>query len=955
MSTALEKNAKDVKDLADELTYIRRYFMTKVQDIHFGLNWDIPTGNTPPASEHGEPPHHGLQPAFNSQVQSAAPSRRYSFEVADGNQQHQQQQNPIEEVREGGNTAPVTNATDNPNANAVLDIVDDGNGNGNNFNMNIDRTTGLLMFNGEPTVATAQLPPTQQQSAGQDRTQQQQPQPPSILVRRPQGYKPSEAVNAITISEWRRTFEGRADENVSLFLEEFEIHCRANKIDPSEWANLLRLRLNGNARELTADLPLGVKEDYHLIKEFLIKNFKRVNQHHTALEKIQSLRYTSFNEMLTTLTALVPKAYPDYSQEVRDVMTFKAIMEKIPRELFIELKRQKCTTLNQLINLTPDTEAFLRDIKGTATSQPAQRVNATFITEEQTNVGMVGTDLSVRDAPRPSSRDQPPPQRYKANRRTTTQPQQQSRRPATQPYYGQSGRNIRPDYQSNRPQYQQTTRGNPNLICGHCGKPGHCTLDCRVRQHEQDQERNRDNDRYDHRTQRFNTAQQPWRPRRQDLPIYCNNCDEPGHVAMGCRNRNRYTQQQIDIMPDDGVDYATNQMQQLQLAQPQSRHNPYQQQPQPYMQPAQQQQGTNQQPTAGQASNPNPITAIQQTTGNEQPLGSSEPTATRSFTDEDFRKMESKLELMINKVYQKQDQENPSTDILATLTRHEDGTEPPYIPVDYRLAIIPAIVQGYKCNALFDSGSTITVAPIAMADILKIQLEDSDRSITAVTGHTAEVTKKGQVRLTIAGHTRDVEMFFTGNFLGTKNPYDFIIGVDVMRSFPDATISVRNRQLTIGTNTISWKTKAESMQEGRKVFLLQEANIAPHTAARVAALIDKSRGDVTQSVSIEQAGKHPATVTPAVSLVDMDNRCELMLRNPTNAPIIIRPYTVVAQAFNLIVEDDGTLSEWPEITADTVHAFSKGYAMNTKQKERQPNRELTIQEEVQMWLQRSCL
>jgi hypothetical protein len=280
-------------------------------------------------------------------------------------------------------------------------------------------------------------------------------------------------------------------------------------------------------------------------------------------------------------------------------------------------------------------------------------------------------------------------------------------------------------------------------------------------------------------------------------------------------------------------------MQQLQLAQPQYRHNPYQQQPhhtavvmtpqvmdmphrsasapmtyqqpQQPMQPAQQQQVAIplQQSTTQQLSYPYhyPMNAIQQSTSNKQPLGTSEPTAIRPVTDDDFRKMESKLELMMNKFHQMQDQKQPPVNILATLTRHENGMQPQYVPVDHRLAIIPAIVQSYRCNALFDTGSSVTVAPIAMADILKIQLEDSDRSITAVTGHTAEVTKKGQVRLTIAGHTRDVEMFFTANPLGSRNHYDFIIGVDVMRSFPKFTLDVHNYRLTMSNHTICWRTQ----------------------------------------------------------------------------------------------------------------------------------------------------
>jgi hypothetical protein len=51
-----------------------------------------------------------------------------------------------------------------------------------------------------------------------------------------------------------------------------------------------------------------------------------------------------------------------------------------------------------------------------------------------------------------------------------------------------------------------------------------------------------------------------------------------------------------------------------------------------------------------------------------------------------------------------------------------------------------------------------------------------------------------------------------------------------------------------------------------------------------------------------------------------------MLHNPTNTPLIIRPYTVVAEALNIIVGDDGILSNYPEITAGAALSFSKRHA-----------------------------
>ncbi len=115
MSNAFDEIARDVKNQSDDLAYMKQYFMDKIQDIHFMNGWDIPTGNTPPSSIHGNTPPHGPYAPGNSQAQSVDHSRRHSFEVGDMNQLRQQP-NPIENARDGGNTVLQTNTAGNQDA-----------------------------------------------------------------------------------------------------------------------------------------------------------------------------------------------------------------------------------------------------------------------------------------------------------------------------------------------------------------------------------------------------------------------------------------------------------------------------------------------------------------------------------------------------------------------------------------------------------------------------------------------------------------------------------------------------------------------------------------------------------------------------------------------------------------------------------------------------------------------
>jgi hypothetical protein len=319
----------------------------------------------------------------------------------------------------------------NPNGEALVTAQD---GDGGNFDLRMTR--GGVLY----AAPTDPRNPQGTAGGGQDQTAQLPQQPPQnhAQLRQQRGYGDQERCGALGVSTWKGTYNGTPEDDIELFIEEFELHAKAMKVDKSEWATLLRLKLTGLARSTAAAMSSPDKEDYDKIKDKLMEAFSRQDRYLTARDSIRHLRYTgSFNDFVAQLAALMPKAYPRVSQEARDMKMFDILMENIPYNLMVEVKRQGCETLADLTRTAPKAEAFLKDVSGQR--QKAQPVTATFLNQEETNVGIVGTDYSAPNAPHPYKGDQVTPARNKPGRRT--QPRDGGRPQNFNQPRGQPGRN----------------------------------------------------------------------------------------------------------------------------------------------------------------------------------------------------------------------------------------------------------------------------------------------------------------------------------------------------------------------------------------------------------------------------------------------------------------------------------------------------------------------------------
>jgi hypothetical protein len=201
-----------------------------------------------------------------------------------------------------------------------------------------------------------------------------------------------------------------------------------------------------------------------------------------------------------------------------------------------------------------------------------------------------------------------------------------------------------------------------------------------------------------------------------------------------------------------------------------------------------------------------------------------------AYTQESIDKIIRMNEFYSTKIYQKDQDDNPSPDTIASMS---EGLFQATIPAEKRLTIIPITVNGIKLAGLYDTGATITMAPLSVAERAGIDLEENNVKVQSVTGHVAVSGKKGSAKMSIGRYKRNVGInFVEDDQLGTENPYDVIIGLDVMRNFPKVILDARKRTLTIGEggqhSEISFKTKGEMLQVEGKVHTLKEIYETPN-------------------------------------------------------------------------------------------------------------------------------
>jgi hypothetical protein len=555
---------------------VNKYLLTKVQELYLFLGLQVPTGASLPASSEDDEDLDRARRQSNAGYSNRDGEEQYlnpdDYDAGDGNQHGDLTDLPQVIEQGGANTQlPQTNGEeqqrDNDAENTVVILDDEQNaanadglqqeGDGADNTAAVETTgahirvskKGVVSFGGPtglknpPQPANpggASIVPPQEYPQ-----QQQQPQQPQQRERPtlPRRYEPQEMMKGS--SAWKKTFAGTMNEDIVLFLEEFELHNKINNIDLKDYAPLLRLRLEGLARLTIASMTITDKEDYVKVRDYLIKSFHRQDQYLAARSAIQRLAYGgSFGEFIAQLAPLIPKAYPTASQDARDMKMYDVLMEKLPRDLVIEIKRIGCDSLQDVLQKAPRAEAFVKDVA--AMTSKVQPVTATFLHTDQTNAGLVGTARDAPDRPWHPDIEYPTSARPKANRRAYRPEQPLQRR--------NTGYGVPSDYQ----QRSQQPQGLEHQECQYCGREGHVLVMCRTYQ--------RDHGPLDQETINHQNVQrrQTFQRMRPKPPMTCHLCGKLGHIMLNCDYLQR-ARQEIRQQQQQPMTQLTSRLGQMQL------------------------------------------------------------------------------------------------------------------------------------------------------------------------------------------------------------------------------------------------------------------------------------------------------------------------------------------------------------------------------------------------------
>ncbi len=738
-----------------------------------------------------------------------------------------------------------------------------------------------------------------------------------------------------------KPFGGRVDQDIEEYLQRFERTAKLSKWTEEDKALQLVLRLEGKALSVCNDLDEEDQENYAKVKEALLDAFAVEDKRESAKTRLKRIRYadyTGYREFISDVATLVKKAHPTKDAEDRDEMVFDIAMERIDRDLSIEMKRFDVTTLAELNKRAPKWEKVLK--------QNREERGVVLATTEMANLAVVN---------RPNKDGVNRVNKGVGNNNKFSGGQNQ----------GNGGGFVR-----NTPRQADIGQARQGMVCGNCFRAGHSSSECRALVPVSPQ-RALQQPRYDVRPQQFGrrpfnqggySGYMPYRnqggfnrmpvqrgynsgpPRMGNTPNKsCYNCGASDHLVRNCprqtnsrpiitsvhsngsreRDQMRARMVRLEEMVQQSLQDKEHRQQPMQRA-----NVAMQMLPAPVPQAYTPVQGTNL-PVQGQVEQGqnNAVMAGQEATPVQVPEKTVEvlPTATIDDCLALIEKMQQEREYLVAKVFGQKDTESPDIDIGAVVTRHLDSGKPEFIPVENRLTIIPMRFNGKRVSGLIDTGATLSMAPACFVDIAGVKvIEKEPEVIQGIGGKDIVLKKSGVAILEIGGFKREVPFEFTDKgLLGVKRPFDILVGGNALWSFPEFSVNLERRTFRIGcgeeAKAISLMTDRERMMKDRKVFVLKEVVIPPETEMMVNAIIDDSVGCPTPTMTIHGACVDALEIVDAIVRVGGNNICSVMVANKSRIGVKLPKRSQLTSA-RVLLEKEGSLYEYPEITAAMMAA-----------------------------------
>uniref|UniRef100_A0A914HZ71 RNA-directed DNA polymerase n=1 Tax=Globodera rostochiensis TaxID=31243 RepID=A0A914HZ71_GLORO len=224
------------------------------------------------------------------------------------------------------------------------------------------------------------------------------------------------------------------------------------------------------------------------------------------------------------------------------------------------------------------------------------------------------------------------------------------------------------------------------------------------------------------------------------------------------------------------------------------------------------------------------------------------------------------------------------------------------VPTTPRLsATIRAFINGRPISCLVDTGASISLAPMSLAQALGCRTQPTSFNVRSASGHPIDIRAAAQTHLEIVGHKifGDIKLV-QDNILSDRQDYQLILGCDLMAELPPITFDFKQGKLSIQGKSVPLGERGSVLYSNVKVTALKDADLPPGSFCVLdGKLKAHSQLDqvITHSLDKRLGNAHVGLVSTVTN--PNNGNIKMILTNPTDAPVRIHAGMHVALANEL--------------------------------------------------------
>ncbi|EFO88192.1 hypothetical protein CRE_06930 [Caenorhabditis remanei] len=255
-------------------------------------------------------------------------------------------------------------------------------------------------------------------------------------------------------------------------------------------------------------------------------------------------------------------------------------------------------------------------------------------------------------------------------------------------------------------------------------------------------------------------------------------------------------------------------------------------------------------------------------------------------------------------------EQNPQVQ-QAVFNQHRIGSE--------RItAQVPIKANGFKCNALFDTGSNITIAGDNTRKILRIEqlTKTPFEHACGLGGNQVKMAGYADITFQIGSLSITQRTYFTTGRCTPGNPrgYDFIFGNDLLSRLPMFIFDYANASLHIGKDILPLGTNPPATPSPSQfdIKVAEETVISPRSERIVKCTIPEEISRTSELTILAVPPRLPSECLFVAPTVMSSNNIAVMITNASEEEVTLQSKTKVARGSQL--EED------PEFRIDLTKA-----------------------------------